>query len=216
MGSRYKIAPNTRLRLHSASGKLHVIAEDRDDIEVDPPGRQLEFRDDGRIAETKSKSSNLQVRVPTGMNVSVGTISGSVRLEGTFGSVKVSAVSGTVELDHALGDIDIRSVSGSLTVKSVAGECCVNSKSGRISIGRVGRMAKAATISGKVDLTTDGSEDVEVKSISGHVSVRVAHGKFPRVRFRSLAGKLRCDCEQGDDFEVRAASVSGSVEITPA
>ena len=216
MGSRYKIRPDTRLRLHSASGKLHVIAEDRDDIEVDPPGRQVEFRDDSRIAEVKSKSSSLQVRVPTGMNVSVGAISGSVRLEGTFGSVKVSAVSGSVDLDDALGDVDIRGVSGSLSVKSAAGECCVNSKSGRITIGRVARLAKAATISGKVDLTTDGTEDVEVKTISGHVSVRVSHDKLPRVRFRSLAGKLRCDCEQGNDFEVRAASVSGSVEITPA
>jgi DUF4097 and DUF4098 domain-containing protein YvlB len=216
MGSRYKIRPDTRLRLHSASGKLHVIAEGRDDIEVDPPGRQVEFRDDNRIAEVKSKSSSLQVRVPTGMNVSVGAISGSVRLEGTFGSVKVSAVSGSVDLDDALGDVDIRGVSGSLSVKSAAGECCVNSKSGRITIGHVGRLAKAATISGKVDLTTDGIEDVEVKTISGHVSVRVSHDKLPRVRFRSLAGKLRCDCEQGNDFEVRAASVSGSVEITPA
>jgi len=216
MGSRYKIRPDTRLRLHSASGKIHVIAEDRDGIEVDPAGWQVEFRDDGRIAEVKSKSSHLQVRVPTGMNVSVGAISGSVRLEGTFGSVRVSAMSGSVDLDHALGDVDMRAVSGSLSVKSAAGECSVNSKSGRITVGRVGRLAKAATISGKVDLTTDGAEDVEVKTISGHVSVRVPIGKLPRVRFRSLAGKLRCDCEQGDDFEVRAASVSGSVEITPA
>jgi len=216
MGTRYKIRPDTRLRVHSASGKLHLIAEDRDDIEVDPAGRQVEFRDDDRIAEVRSKSTNLQVRVPTGMNISVGAISGSVRLEGTFGSVKVSAVSGSVELDHALRDVDIRGVSGKLSVKSAAGECCVNSKSGRITIGRVGRLAKAATISGKVDLTTDGVGDVEVKTISGHVSVRVPQDKAPRVRFRSLAGKLRCDCEQGDDFEVRAASVSGSVEITPA
>ena len=216
MGSRYKIRADTRLRLHSASGKLHVIAEERDSIEVDPPGRQVEFRDDGRIAEVRSKSSNLQVRVPTGMNVSVGAMSGSVRLEGTFGSVRVSAMSGSVEVDHALGDVDMRSVSGSLSVISAAGECCVNSKSGRITIGRVGKLAKAATISGRVELTTDGTDDVEVKTISGHVTVRVPHNKSPRVRFRSLAGKLRCECEQGDDFEVRAASVSGSVDITPA
>ena len=216
MGTHYKIRPDTRLRLHSASGKLHVIAEDRDDIEVDPAERQVEFRDDDRIAEVRSKSGSLEVRVPTGMNISVGAISGSVRLEGTFGSVKVSAMSGSVELDHALRDVDIRSVSGKLSVKSVDGECCINSKSGRITIGRVGGPARAATISGKVDLTTDGAANVEVKTISGHVSVRVPNDRKPRVRFRSLAGKLRCDCEQGDDFEVRLASVSGSVEITPA
>jgi DUF4097 and DUF4098 domain-containing protein YvlB len=137
-------------------------------------------------------------------------------LEGEFGSVKVSAVSGSVEVGHALGDVDIRSVSGNLSVERADGECSLNSKSGRITVGRVGRLAKAATISGKVDLTTDGAADVEVKTISGHVSLKVPPGKAPRIKFRSLAGKLRCDCEQGDDFEVRAASVSGSVDITPA
>jgi len=216
MGSRYKTRPGSKVRLHSASGELHVIAEEREDIEVDPPGRRVEYRDDDGVLDIRSKSSSLLVRVPTGTNVSVGAISGSVRLDGTFGSVKVSAVSGDVELDTALGDVDIRSVSGSLSVNSAAGECCLNSKSGRISIGRVGRLAKAATISGSVELTTDGAEDVEVKTISGHVSVSVPRGRLPRVRFRTLAGKLRCDCEQGDDFEVRAASVSGSVEIKPA
>jgi DUF4097 and DUF4098 domain-containing protein YvlB len=216
MGTRHRIRPDARFRVHSASGKIHIIAEDRDDLEVDPPGRRVESRDDGRIIEIQSRSTNLQLRVPAGRNVSVGAISGAVQLEGEFGSVKVSAVSGSVEVGHALGDVDIRSVSGNLSVERADGECSLNSKSGRITVGRVGRLAKAATISGKVDLTTDGAADVEVKTISGHVSLKVPPGKAPRIKFRSLAGKLRCDCEQGDDFEVRAASVSGSVDITPA
>jgi hypothetical protein len=52
-----------------------------------------------------------------------------------------------------------------------------------------------------------------VKTISGRVSVQVAESKYPRVRFRTIAGKLHCDVAQGDDFEIRAASVSGSVDI---
>src|SRR5206468_6890357 len=124
-------------------------------------------------------------RVPRGTNVSVGAISGGVRLEGTFGSLKVSAVSGSVEVDKALGDVDIRSVSGSLSIQGAGGECCLNSKSGRIIIGRVDGPAKAATISGSVELWTEGVADVEVKTISGHAVINVPEGKAPRIRLRS-------------------------------
>jgi DUF4097 and DUF4098 domain-containing protein YvlB len=211
MGARYKAAPGTALKVASASGQITVTAEDREDFEIDPPDRHIEMRDERM--EVHSKSGNLHVRCPTGTNVKVGAMSGSVRLEGTFGSVKVNAVSGSIEVDDALGNVDIRSVSGNLSIGSCGGECTINSKSGRVTIGRVAKGARAATISGSVELGTDGTDDVEVKTISGRVSVQVAESKYPRVRFRTIAGKLHCDVAQGDDFEIRAASVSGSVDI---
>jgi DUF4097 and DUF4098 domain-containing protein YvlB len=213
MGTRFSVPPGTKLRVASASGRILVTAEDRDDIEVDPPERRVEVNAGERVAEVKSRSTNLHIRVPTGTDVSVGAISGSVTLEGTFGSVKVNAVSGQIQVENATGDVDVRSVSGNLSVGSAAGECCCNSKSGRINIGSVGRSAKAATISGTVELGTEGLEDVEIKTISGHVTINVPAGRRPRARFRTIAGKLRCEPEQGDDFEIRAASVSGSVDI---
>jgi DUF4097 and DUF4098 domain-containing protein YvlB len=214
MGARYKLKPETRVKVLSASGETVVTAEDREDIEVEPPERHVDISNG--VAEIKSKSGSTRVRVPTGTNVSVGALSGSVRLEGTFGSIKVSAVSGSVTVGRALGDVDIRSVSGNLTIESAAGECSLNSKSGRIRVGNVGRLAKAATISGSVEMGTEGIADVEIKTISGHIMLSVPEGRSPRIRFRTIAGKLRCECVQGDDFEIRAASVSGSIDIKQA
>jgi DUF4097 and DUF4098 domain-containing protein YvlB len=110
--------------------------------------------------------------------------------------------------------VDIRSVSGGVSIESCGGECNINSKSGRVSIGHVQKGARAATISGSLDIGTAGVDDIEIKTISGRVKVQVAESKHPRVRFRTIAGKLHCDCPQGNDFEIRAASVSGSVDIT--
>jgi DUF4097 and DUF4098 domain-containing protein YvlB len=211
MGARYKAVPGASLKVASASGAIVVTAEDRDDFEIDPPDRHVEIRDDRM--EVHSKSGSLHVRCPTGTNVKVGAMSGSVRLEGTSGSVKVNAVSGSIELDSAEGDIDIRSVSGSVHVENCGGECSINSKSGRVSIGHVGRAVRAATISGSLELGVTGQEDVEVKTISGRITILVPEAKHPRVRFRTIAGKLHCDVPQGNDFEIRAASVSGSVDI---
>ena len=177
-------------------------------LEHGPPGPVLE------ISSPRGGSRDLEVRCPTGTPVSIGTISGGVRLAGEFGSVKVSTVSGHIEIDSASGDVDVRSVSGHLSVNTCSGRCQLNTKSGHVRIGRVEKAARVSTLSGSVELGTAGEEEVEVKSISGGVTVRVAEGRRPHIKVRTLSGKLRCDCPQGTDFDIKASTFSGSVEVT--
>src|SRR3989304_4198413 len=107
MGIQHPIQPGAALRLLSSSGEVVVTAEDRDDLAVEPPDRRGEMKDGGRTAEVKSRSGGPRVRCPRGTDVSVGVISGHVRLAGEFGSVKVSAVSGHIEIDSASGHGDV-------------------------------------------------------------------------------------------------------------
>ncbi|MDO8616462.1 MAG: DUF4097 family beta strand repeat-containing protein [Dehalococcoidia bacterium] len=214
MGSRYRLPPGALLRIGTVSGSVRVIAEDRDDLEVEPPDRRVEIVDGGRVAETRSRSGSLLVRCPTGTHVSVGAISGSISLEGHFGSAKVSTVSGHIQVDSVSGDVDVRSVSGHLSVNKCGGRCHLNTKSGHISVGQVAKEARASTISGSVELGTEGREDVHVRTISGRVVVRVAQGKHPHPRVRTLSGRVSCDCPQGSDFDIKASTLSGSVTIT--
>jgi DUF4097 and DUF4098 domain-containing protein YvlB len=214
MGLQHPLKPGAALRLLTSSGEVTVTAEDRDDLDVEPPDRRVEMKDGGRTAEVKARSGSLRVRCPTGTDVSVGAISGRIRLAGQFGSVKVSAVSGHIEIDSASGDVDVRSVSGHLSVNACGGRCQLNTKSGSIRIGRVEKAARVSTLSGSVELGTAGEDEVEVKSISGRVTVRVAEGKRPHIKVRTLSGKLRCDCPQGTDFDIKASTFSGSVEVT--
>lgn len=213
MGLRYPLQPQASLKVATASGGVTVIAEDRDDLEVDPPERRVEFKHDGRHAEIKARSGSITVRCPLGTDVSVGVISGHVSLSGEFGSVKVAAVSGSIEIDSARGDVDVRSVSGHLSVETCGGRCQLNTKSGHIRIGHVEKSARVSTLSGSVEVGTAGNDDVEVKTVSGRVTVHVAEGKHPRARLRSLSGRIRCDCPQGFDFDIKASTISGSIEV---
>ncbi|TMB98800.1 MAG: DUF4097 domain-containing protein [Chloroflexi bacterium] len=213
MGEHHRLPPGARIKVITASGSITVIGEERDDVEVEPERLHVGLSDDAHKLEIKSKSGSISVRCPLGTNVSAGTISGSVRLQGLLGTIKASTVSGNIEVEEAQGDVDARSVSGSLTIESCGGECSLNSKSGSIRVGSVGKAARAATISGSVQLGTEGRGDVEVKTISGSITVRVPEGRYPRARFRSLSGRMHCDCPQGADFEVRGHSLSGSMEI---
>ena len=214
MGSRYQLPSGARLRVLSMSGRVLVTAEERDDIEVEQSDRHVEFKDGGRVVEVKSKSGSIDVRCPSGLNVSVGAMSGSVKLDGRFGTVKVSTVSGGIEIDTTEGDVDARCASGSISVKECRGQCTLHTKSGRLTVGRVDGSAHAFTVSGGVELGTTGHGEVEVHTVSGGIAVKVLEPRHPRVQFRSLAGKLRCDCVQGSDFELKAKSISGSLKIT--
>lgn len=215
MGTRYPVPAGARLRVITVSGRVEVIGEARDDIEIDPPDRRLGAAEDERYVETRARSTNLKVRVPTGMNVTVGTVSGDIRLVGLLGTIKVGSVSGKVSIERAAGDADIRSISGSIEVVGCGGDCRANTKSGRIEIGHVGGAIRAHTMSGRIDVGTAGRAEVEVKTISGGISVHVDHGRAPRAKLRTLSGRTRCDCPPGEDFEIRASSLSGSIDVEP-
>jgi len=212
MGDRFNVPENGRLRISTMSGGVHVIAEDRPDVDIEPPGRHVRV-EDGHVLDVRSKSGSLTVRCPTGTNVSVGVMSGSVALEGEFGSVKIAAVSGSIDVDTTRGDLDVRNVSGSLSVNACGGRCQLNTKSGQVRIGHVDGAAKISTISGTISVGTAGQDDVDIRTVSGKVVIGVAEGRAPHARLRSFAGKTRCDCPQGDDFEIKAHSISGSIEI---
>lgn len=211
MGTRYSVPEGARLKVLTVSAKVHVTAEDRSDVEIDPPERRIEIAD--HVMETHSKSTNLDIRVPIGMNVSVGTVSGHVELIGRFGSVKASTVSGHVTIGDTNGEADIRSISGHIEVGDCGDRCRANTKSGHIVVKHVANALKGHTMSGSIEAGVGGGGEVEIKSISGRINVAVDPGRKPRIRLKSLSGRCKCEVEQGEDFEIKASSISGSVEV---
>jgi DUF4097 and DUF4098 domain-containing protein YvlB len=184
------------------------------------------------IRAPRGSSRDLEVRCPTGTPVSVGTISGDVRLRGDFGPATVTTTSGDIFVDHAAA-LDVRSVSGDLEVDCCSGLTRLNTKSGHIEAGDTGptqatsvsgrvRLRNTAggvtvrTISGNVEMGTDGTEAVNARTVSGRITVRVPKERLPAARLHSLSGKINCDCPLGSDFPLEVTSVSGRIEVEPA
>jgi DUF4097 and DUF4098 domain-containing protein YvlB len=213
MANTYDVVPGARLRVLTVSGNVLVVGEERTDIQIQPNDTGMRTVDDGRVMEVKAKSDKIAVRVPLGLNVSIGSVSGDIRIEGQVGTVKASTVSGKVEIESNAGDADVRSISGSLIVGRCGGHCRANTKSGSIEIGHAGGSIKAHTMSGRIDVGTAGRDEVEIKTISGSIDVAVDPGRSPRAHLKTMSGRTRCDCPQGGDFEIRASSISGSIEV---
>lgn len=183
------------------------------------------------IKSPRGGSRDIEVRCPIGTPISVGTISGDIRLRGDLGPATVTTTSGDVSADRAAA-LDARSISGDLEVDCCAGLCRLITKSGHIEAGdtgpaeadtvsgyvRLGRTAGGVTVrtvSGSVELRTDGTEPVNIRTISGGITVKVPKERLPAAKLRSLSGKINCDCLQGSDFPLQVTSVSGKIEVEP-
>ena len=219
--------PAPRLRITRRSGKVRVRAEAGAALAVD--GGTVSSVEPGVLDIRPLGGSVLEVRCPAGSDLTISTSSGAIDIEGDAGSVKVTTMSGALAIERAAA-VDARGSSGRVDVGACAGECKVVFVSSNVHIGAAGH-AVVATVSGDVDV--DAVDDAEVKTVSGRVSLgargggRVAarsisgsigvsgpSGSQPSARLHALSGRVRCECTQGHDGEIRAKSVSGSISVT--
>jgi hypothetical protein len=220
-----------RLHVSSRSGHVRIVARDAPGLDV--KGADVEHDPDGtvRVVARRFGSQGVEVRCPAGRDAIVGIESGSVETRGELGAVRVTARSGRVEIESAR-HVDVRTASGAVHVGRCAGECRVVSKSSRVRIGGAGRFdcssmsgrieandvgdALVRTMSGRVAVSTRADGRIEVRTLSGTVDIEVPRDRRPALSLKSLSGRVRCDCEEGDDGEVHVATTSGTIRVSCA
>jgi DUF4097 and DUF4098 domain-containing protein YvlB len=104
--------------------------------------------------------------------------------------------------------------SGRITVGE-AGDVDVSTVSGKIRIGLVSGAALMRTVSGSITLGSRGGGPITARTVSGSVAVTLPAGVRPALRVSGL-GRVRCDCEQGNDVTVDVTTVSGAVDVRPS
>jgi DUF4097 and DUF4098 domain-containing protein YvlB len=230
----YDLPVAVTLRLQSRSGKVHAIAEARDDVEAETDQLESFLDDHGRalvIRSARGGSKPLTIRCPIDTDVVIGTHSGGVALEGRFGSVRVTTMSGSVSLTDA-EEADVRTMSGSIEVGTVRGRVRLNAISGKVTAIEVDDASastvsgpiklehvlgdvRARSVSGNIDMSASGDGQIAVKTVSGRVRIVLPQGTEPATFFKTR-GNVRCDFTRGGDCRIEAASLSGSIEVVPA
>lgn len=222
------------LRVQSRSGRVHVIAEGRDDVSVETDSPEAFYDEAAQVLTVRSSrggSKTITVRCPVDTDVEAGTHTAAVRLEGKFGAVRVSTMSGGIEVQES-DAIDLRSMSGTISLGTCHGRCRVNNVSGSVTgaaaddlhastvsgsikFDRVLGEVRARTVSGSVEFEATGAAPITVKTVSGKVRITLPEGTEPQTVFKTH-GRVRCDLPPGCDCRIEAASLSGSIEILPA
>ena len=213
----------SEVRITTMSGSVTVTAESGlDHIVADGPQPAV---DDG-VVTIDSKSNRVKLRIPEGLDLVIGTTSGSVRVEGRVGAVAAMTSSGKITVDDA-DAVDLRSRSGRIHVGRSRGETLIVGTSGRITVDSSGP-ADVTTTSGKVSLrSVDGpvavncvsgtiqidmasAHDVAAETVSGRVEVSLPPGTKARIDTPS-SGVV--PVEGDSDCVVTARSFSGRVDV---
>ncbi len=189
--------------------------------------KRAELAHVGDVVTIDSGVQNIDVTVPEGIDVVIGTESGRVDVRGRLGDVAIVSVSGRVDLDRAR-TADVRTTSGRIDIGRVETECrahsisapvqvehCgladVSSKSGRVEVREVDGPALAHSVSGRIDIGVLRAADVEAETVSGRIEVRYPAGVRIHRITADEAGEARPD---DTDCVVLARSGTGKVSVT--
>jgi hypothetical protein len=154
------------------------------------------------------------VTVPTGTQVVIGNMSGTVTVNGVKGGVGVEVLSGDVKVTGAARVNRIKTMSGTIALTDVESEGTLEAGtfSGGVILERVkARRIDGSTMSGEVigrDLT---AEDVSLTSVSGGVEYSGALSRTGRYDLRAHSGNVRLIVANGVGFELDASTFSGTV-----
>jgi DUF4097 and DUF4098 domain-containing protein YvlB len=221
------------IRIGTASGRVTISTWDRPAIEVSasrPPRQRFDLREDGLLDLTHAfgASAIIEINCPVGTNATIGTASGRVQANGSLGRLSVTSVSGNVALQHARV-AELRTVSGRIEAVSVGDLARISTRSGNVVIGGVaiaeissasGRIAagpatgdlRAQSVSGRVELQTNGKASVQARTVSGSITVQMPRGTHPRLAVRSKS-PVEFAGQEGDDCTCRLQSVNGRIEV---
>lgn len=122
---------------------------------------------------------DLEVRVPRGLHVSAGSVSGDVFVDGAAGDIRASSVSGDVHVDHVRAS--------SLSASSVSGdiEARVDALTGTGDL-------RFSSVSGDVvaELPRDFQADLRMSTVSGELDSSFPITLQGRASSRSIAGRI--------------------------
>jgi hypothetical protein len=218
-------APTAVVRISTSSGAVRVRAE---------AGRtecwsSLAALDDSPFT-VAGDSSAVEVRVPEGTDLVIGTTSGRVSVEGRVGAISVLTTSGRVSIDRARS-VDARTRSGRVHVGYAEGVCRIVSASGRVEVDRCGSAdaasgsgqvvladahgtVRATSTSGRVRVAVAGAHDVEAETVSGRIEVTYPVGVLPLVVSPDADVAAAAAAAPAHDCTVVARSGSGRVVVS--
>lgn len=166
----------------------------------------------------------VRIRAPHGAEVDAGTASADIVVHGRLGAADVRTASGDVTIETAEQAADVKTASGDVDVRSLRGPGSVNTMSGDVNVGETSAGLNVNTMSGDVGVERAATGTIQVRSMSGDVTVGIARGATLFVDANSASGDVRSELpmsasapEGGQaDVELRATSMSGDIVVVRA
>ncbi len=203
---RHDVAEGDRLELRSFSGSVEIqvgggdevvvtaLHASRDEIVIERRGTTLLVvprswkRDSGsfaidlpdmarvRVEGPSPDPTELQVRVPSWLPVTVESPYSDVRIDGLQAAVEVVVLSGSVEVRDTRGSVLLQSMSGEILLEDADGRLTLEGAHKRIHVRNSSGDLRVETTVGPIELDGLDTERIVAASVDGDIVYR---GSFP-------------------------------------
>jgi DUF4097 and DUF4098 domain-containing protein YvlB len=235
------ILPNGRLRINTGSANIslrgggdpsvHLAALKRrpenlvPKVETTPDGLCVSFE---RPFGWGSEESDLELTLPFGLTVEIGTSSGDLSIDDWKGKLEHRSGSGDVRILRCGGEMALRTASGDVEIREYEGPIGAATTSGDVQMEAIRGWIRLQTISGDVTIERSSGNE-EIQTVSGDLSIEAWYGSIvvattsgdlsgevhqcPKLVASTVSGDLHLSLEPmaAGDYEVK--TTSGDVRL---
>jgi DUF4097 and DUF4098 domain-containing protein YvlB len=154
------------------------------------------------------------VSTPANTRLTIGSVSGSIKVSDIKGDLSANSISGAVRIGNAGRIAAAKSISGDVEIVDTQTDGAVEAQSisGSVLLRKLSaRRVDIGSVSGSVVIQDVQCDRVEAHSVSGDVEFAGTLAKGGRYELNSHSGDVRIAVGGGTGFELDANSFSGSV-----
>ena len=223
----YPIGPGAEVDIDVLSGTVTIVAGSDGVVEVtgtlgdgvesleidgDEDGVYIEVEYDEHYHGKQQVDTDLTIRVPAGVVLSVETVSASISVDGVIGELDLEAVSGSVDIVTMPAALDVETVSGNISVESAPADSDVSSVSGKIEIRAAGGSIDVENVSGKTLIHGGVIDDGNLESVSGDITCHAIPGPDGSLDVETMSGTITLTIDPTLVASFDLSTFSGSIE----
>jgi DUF4097 and DUF4098 domain-containing protein YvlB len=197
--------------LVEVTGTLGDGVEDLE-IDADEDGVYIEVEYDEQYHGRQDVDTDLTIRVPAGVAMSVETVSASVSVTGLTGELDVETVSGAVDIASMPSELDIETVSGSIHVDRAPHEADISSVSGLIEVREAGGMLDAENVSGSITIHGGVIDGGDFETVSGDITCHAVPNPGSSLDIETMDGTITLTIDANLVASFDLTTFSGAIE----
>lgn len=182
------------------------------DIDGDEDGVYIEVEYDEEYHGRQEVDTDLTIRVPAGVALSVETVSASISVAGVTGELDIETVSGKIQISSMPAALDVESVSGNIFIESAPPESDVSSVSGLIEIRAAGGLLDVENVSGEIMIHGGVIDGGDLESVSGDITCHAIPGPGDDLDIATMDGTITLVVDPTLVASFDLSTFSGAIE----
>ncbi len=230
----FNVSGHTELIVNNDAGSIHIHSASTNSIVVhgtkyasgigpDVNAIDVQYEQQGNSVFVTSKegwgiagsrSVDLDITVPTSLDVKVANASGSITIDNVTGNVAASTMSGGINAENVNGEMSLSTVSGGIQVHQAQlhGPSVLKAGSGGIDIDNVsGEMTLSAASGGIQAHQVQLHGSSVLKTDSGDINFTGSLDQQGNYRMETASGGIHLTLPANTSFHLDASTISGHV-----